>query len=305
MFSIVVIETWGSKMKKINGVYRNQQMHWVGDGFPVKNLFSYDRLGQMISPFLLLDYAAPYTFSATQEQRGVGSHPHRGFETVTIAYQGEVEHKDSHGGGGVIKAGDVQWMTAGAGLVHQEFHSSAYAQRGGVFEMVQLWVNLPAKDKMTTPRYQALNATDIAVHYFDDQGSQLRVIAGEYQHYKGVAATFSPINVWDVTMQKGVVQHFEVPAQHNTIVVVLHGNIQVNTTHEIKDHSIVLFAKDGETEIVIEATEATKFLVLTGEALNEPIEGYGPFVMNNQAEIMTAFADFNQGKFGQIAAEIM
>ncbi len=292
-------------MKKIVGVYRNQQMHWVGDGFPVKNLFSYDRLGQVISPFLLLDYAAPYAFTATEEQRGVGSHPHRGFETVTIAYQGEVEHKDSHGGGGVIKTGDVQWMTAGAGLVHQEFHSDEYAKRGGLFEMVQLWVNLPAKDKMTTPRYQALSAADIPVKALDDRGSQLRVIAGEFQQFKGAATTFSPVNVWDLTLQKGLIRSFQVPAQHNTIVVVLEGQVQINTTHEIKDHSIVLFAKDAETEILIEALEATKLLILTGEPLNEPIEGYGPFVMNNKAEIVTAFAEFNQGKFGQIAAETL
>lgn len=290
-------------MKKINGVYRNQNMHWIGDGFPVKNLFSYDRLGQMISPFLLLDYAAPYDFDATQAQRGVGSHPHRGFETVTIAYQGEVEHKDSHGGGGVIKTGDVQWMTAGSGVVHQEFHSSDYAEHGGLFEMVQLWVNLPAADKMTTPRYQALSAADIPVQSLDDRGSQLRVIAGDYQQVKGAAATFSPVNVWDLSLQKGLVRSFQLPAQHNTIVVVLQGAVRINTSHEIQDHSIVLFAKDDEAEILIEALETTKLLILTGEPLNEPIEGYGPFVMNTKSEIVAAFADFNQGKFGQIEAE--
>lgn len=290
-------------MKKMNGVYRNQNMHWVGDGFPVKNLFSYDRLGQMISPFLLLDYAAPYHFGPTQAQRGVGSHPHRGFETVTIAYQGEVEHKDSHGGGGVIKTGDVQWMTAGSGVVHQEFHSSHYAEHGGLFEMVQLWVNLPAADKMTTPRYQALSAADIPVQALDDRGSQLRVIAGDYQQLKGAAATFSPVNVWDLSLQKGLIRSFQLPAQHNTIVVVLQGTVRINTSHEIQDHSIVLFAKDNEDEILIEALETTKLLILTGEPLNEPIEGYGPFVMNTKSEIVAAFADFNQGKFGQIEAE--
>lgn len=292
-------------MKKINGVYRNQQMHWVGDGFPVKNLFSYDRLGQMISPFLLLDYAAPYAFPATSEQRGVGSHPHRGFETVTIAYQGEVEHKDSHGGGGVIKTGDVQWMTAGSGLVHQEFHSDEYAQQGGLFEMVQLWVNLPAKDKMTAPRYQALSAADIPAQALDDRGSQLRVIAGNYQQLKGAATTFSPVNVWDLSLEKGLVRSFQLPTQHNSIVVVLEGQVRINTTHEIKDHSIVLFAQDAETEVLLEALDTTKLLILTGEPLNEPIEGYGPFVMNNKSEIVAAFADFNQGKFGQIAVETL
>lgn len=290
-------------MKKMNGVYRNQHMHWVGDGFPVKNLFSYDRLGQMISPFLLLDYAAPYPFEPTHEQRGVGSHPHRGFETVTIAYQGEVEHKDSHGGGGIIKTGDVQWMTAGAGVVHQEFHSDEYAARGGLFEMVQLWVNLPAKDKMTTPRYQALTAAQIPIHHFDEQGSQLRVIAGEYQTLQGPAATFTPINVWDVQLHAGAKQSFHLPPQHNSLVVVLQGTVRINAAHEVQDHSIVLFAQDGETEIEIEALEQSKFLILTGEPLNEPIQGYGPFVMNTQAEIVAAVQDFNQGKFGQIEAE--
>lgn len=172
-------------MKRIIGVYRNQNMHWVGDGFPVKSLFSYDRLGQAISPFLLLDYAAPYTFAPSHEQHGVGSHPHRGFETVTIAYQGEVTHKDSHGGGGTIKTGDVQWMTAGAGLVHEEFHSHEFTEKGGLFEMVQLWVNLPAADKMTQPKYQAISAQDIPVIHFDDDAGHLRVIAGKYAEQQG------------------------------------------------------------------------------------------------------------------------
>lgn len=290
-------------MKKIKGVYRNQHMHWVGDGFPVKNLFSYDRLGQVISPFLLLDYAAPYHFEATHQQRGVGSHPHRGFETVTIAYQGEVEHKDSHGGGGIIKMGDVQWMTAGSGVVHQEFHSDEYAERGGLFEMVQLWVNLPAADKMTTPRYQALTAAQIPVQPLDEQGSQLRVIAGQFYALKGPAATFTPVNVWDVQLVAGTQQRFTVPAEHNTIVVVLQGSVRVNETHEVQDHSIILFAQDTETEIEIEALEQTQLLILTGEPLNEPIQGYGPFVMNTQAEIVAAVDDFNQGKFGQIEAK--
>ena len=182
-------------MKKIIGVYRNQNMHWVGDGFPVKNLFSYDRLGQAISPFLLLDYAAPYPFAPTAQQHGVGSHPHRGFETVTIAYQGAVTHKDSAGGGGTIQAGDVQWMTAGAGLVHEEFHSAEFAQSGGLFEMAQLWVNLPAKDKMTAPKYQAIAAQDIPAVQFENDAGQMRIIAGEYAGRHGPASTFSPVNV--------------------------------------------------------------------------------------------------------------
>jgi redox-sensitive bicupin YhaK (pirin superfamily) len=242
-------------MKRIIGVYRNQNMHWVGDGFPVKNLFSYDRLGQAISPFLLLDYAAPYTFAPSHEQHGVGSHPHRGFETVTLAYQGEVTHKDSHGGGGTIKTGDVQWMTAGAGLVHEEFHSHEFTEKGGIFEMVQLWVNLPA------------------------------------------------VNVWDGQLKAGHEQIIHVPVDHNTLVVVLEGEMLLNGTQKVLDSSIVMFEKDGDAAIQLEAVQDAKFLVLTGKPLNEPIQGYGPFVMNSKEEIVQAFNDFNNGKFGEIVAE--
>ena len=288
-------------MKRIIGVYRNQNMHWVGDGFPVKNLFSYDRLGQAISPFLLLDYAAPYTFAPSHEQHGVGSHPHRGFETVTLAYQGEVTHKDSHGGGGTIKTGDVQWMTAGAGLVHEEFHSPTFAETGGLFEMVQLWVNLPAADKMTAPKYQAIEAEGIPVIQFDDGAGHIRVIAGQFAEQTGPASTFSPVNVWDGALKAGHAQYIHVPVDHNTLVVVLEGEMSLNGSQKVADHSIVLFANDGKAEIQLEATTDAKFLVLTGKPLNEPIQGHGPFVMNSKNEIIQAFSDFNSGKFGEIA----
>ena len=288
-------------MKKISGVYRNQQMHWVGDGFPVKNLFSYDRLGQAISPFLLLDYAAPYHFDPTTAQRGVGSHPHRGFETVTIAYQGEVTHKDSHGGGGTIKTGDVQWMTAGAGLVHEEFHSPTFAETGGLFEMVQLWGNLPAADKMTAPKYQAIEAEGIPVIQCADGAGHIRVIAGQFAVQTGPASSFSPVNVWDGALKAGHAQYIHVPVDHNTLVVVLEGEMSLNGSQKVADHSIVLFANDGKAEIQLEATTDAKFLVLTGKPLNEPIQGHGPFVMNSKNEIIQAFSDFNSGKFGEIA----
>lgn len=291
-------------MKKMMGVYRNQKMHWVGDGFPVRNLFSYDRLGQAISPFLLLDYAAPYHFNPTTAQQGVGSHPHRGFETVTLAYQGAVSHQDSSGGGGQIKTGDVQWMTAGAGLVHEEFHAQEFAQQGGWFEMVQLWVNLPATDKMTAPKYQAIQAQDIPIVSFANGAGHLRVIAGRYDdadtEYIGPASTFTPINVWDGELKSDQVQHFHVPAQHNTLMVILSGEVMVNEKI-VHDSSIVLFAQDGETHIQLTAHQDSKFLILTGQPLNEPIQGYGPFVMNTKAQIIQAFDDFNQGKFGEIA----
>ncbi|ENV32296.1 pirin family protein [Acinetobacter gerneri] len=287
-------------MKKVVGVYRNQNMHWVGDGFPVKNLFSYDRLGQTISPFLLLDYAAPYHFDATTAQQGVGSHPHRGFETVTIAYKGEVTHKDSSGGGGTIKTGDVQWMTAGSGLVHEEFHSKAFAEQGGLFEMVQLWVNLPASDKMTPPKYQALEAKDIPLIELENDAGHVRVIAGQYHDHQGPAATFSPINVWDAELKADHESYFHVPVDHTTLLVVLDGGLLVNDEQQVKDHSIAIFAKDGESTIKLTASEDARFLILTGKPLNEPIQGYGPFVMNSKEEIIQAFHDFNTGKFGEI-----
>jgi len=266
-------------MKKIIGIYRNQNMHWVGDGFPVKNLFSYDCLGQAISPFLLLDYAAPYHFNPTTAQHGVGSHPHRGFETVTIAYQGEVSHKDSTGGGGQIKTGDVQWMTAGAGLMHEEFHSEQFAKSGGLFEMVQLWVNLPAADKMTAPKYQAIEAQEIPVIELENGAGHIRVIAGRYRadqlEYHGPAATFSSVNVWDGELKAEHVHHIHVPVDHNTLLVVLSGEMLVNGMQKVQDSSIVLFAQDDEADIQLEALQDSKFLLLTGQPLNEPIQGYG------------------------------
>lgn len=288
-------------MKRIIGVYRNQHTHWVGDGLPVRNLFSYDRLGQALSPFLLLDYGAPHHFEPTTRQLGVGSHPHRGFETVTIAYQGGLAHKDSSGGGGVIEAGDVQWMTAGAGLVHEEFHSPEFAQKGGILEMAQLWVNLPAKDKMTQPRYQAITSHDIPTITMDDDAGHIRVIAGEFGGHYGPAETFTPINVWDGQLKAEYETFIHVPVDHNVLVVVLNGELVINGTQKVLDSSIVMFARDGEAAIQLQAYKDTQFLVLTGEPLNEPIQGHGPFVMNTKEEIIQAFHDFNNGKFGEIA----
>ncbi|MFW2036490.1 pirin family protein [Acinetobacter junii] len=283
-------------MKTITGIYQNKHMHWVGDGFPVYNLFSYDRLGQTISPFLLLDYAAPYRFEPTTAQHGVGTHPHRGFETVTIAYQGEVTHKDSAGGGGTIKAGDVQWMTAGGGILHQEFHSPEFAQQGGLFEMVQLWVNLPAHSKMTPAKYQAIESSKIQKIALDDVGSELRVIAGEYQDLAGAATTFSPVNVWDGQLIEGQSHTFYVPEGHTTLFVLLSGQV-VLSDQTIDSPSLVVLSRE-EIDFAVQATQNSKFLILTGQPLNEPIEGYGPFVMNNKAEIVDAINDFNRGKFG-------
>ena len=286
-------------MKKILGIYQNKHMHWVGDGFPVYNLFSYDRLGQMISPFLLLDYAAPYRFEPTTAQQGVGTHPHRGFETVTIAYQGEVTHQDSSGGGGTIKAGDVQWMTAGGGVLHQEFHSPEFVHQGGLFEMVQLWVNLPAHSKMTPAKYQAIEAAQIQSISLDDVGSELRVIAGQYQERAGAATTFSPVNVWDGKIVAGQAHTFYVTEGHTTLLVVLSGEVILNDAQHIEAPSLVVLSRE-EIDFTIKAEQDSKFLILTGQPLNEPIEGYGPFVMNSKAEIKDAINDFNHGKFGSM-----
>ncbi|AZM39577.1 pirin family protein [Acinetobacter sp. WCHA39] len=286
-------------MKKVLGIYQNKNMHWVGDGFPVYNLFSYDRLGQAISPFLLLDYAAPYRFEPTTAQQGVGTHPHRGFETVTIAYQGEVTHKDSSGGGGTIKAGDVQWMTAGGGVLHQEFHSPEFAHQGGLFEMVQLWVNLPAHSKMTPAKYQAIEAADIQSIHLDDVGSELRVIAGQYQETIGAATTFSPVNVWDGKVVADQAHTFYVTEGHTTLLVLLSGEVILNDAQHIAAPSLVVLSRE-EIDFKIKAEQDSKFLILTGQPLNEPIEGYGPFVMNSKAEITDAINDFNRGKFGSM-----
>lgn len=290
-------------MKAVKGIYVAPRQHWVGDGFPVRSMFSYDNFGQDISPFLLLDYAGPTTFTPTTEQRGVGSHPHRGFETVTIVYNGEVSHKDSSGGGGTIGQGDVQWMTAGSGLVHEEFHSADYAAKGGPFEMVQLWVNLPAKDKMTRPRYQGLLNADIPVVNLANDAGTLRVIAGDYNDVHGAAKTFSPVNVWDVQLHAGKQVSFNVPNGFTTAIVILNGSVEVNGNHEANPAQLVLLEQQG-SEFTIEAKQDTKLLVLSGEPLNEPIEGYGPFVMNTREEIRQAMIDFNNGKFGEIPVDV-
>lgn len=285
--------------KKILGRYGNERGHWVGDGFPVRSLFSYSTLGQHLSPFLLLDYAGPHQFQPTKERRGVGEHPHRGFETVTIVYDGEVEHRDSSGGGGVIGPGDVQWMTAGRGIVHQEFHSPAYAASGGAFRMVQLWVNLPARDKQTPPAYQTLLAADIPTQRLPDNAGFLRVIAGHYGQADGPARVFSPLNVWDVELEQGAHVSLALPEGHNAAVVLLEGHLSVNDVQELGSAQLVLLDHEG-TEISLQAQAKSSFLVLTGAPLNEPIEGYGPFVMNTRAEIHQAMEDFSQGRFGGI-----
>ncbi|MBP0998092.1 pirin family protein [Serratia sp. JSRIV001] len=284
-------------MKKILGVYNSPEAHWVGNGFLVNSLFSYNELGAEMSPFLLLDHAAPTKFRSHSGRRGVGQHPHRGFETVTIVYQGEVEHRDSTGSGGVIGPGDVQWMTAASGILHEEFHSKDFSQKGGTIEMVQLWVNLPAKDKMAAPGYQTLLNQDIPVVPLAYNAGQVRVIAGNYGGHAGAARTFSPINVWDMKLNAGHTTTLQVEEGHTLAVVMLHGAILVNGEQIVRETQMVLLDRAGDS-ITLEANGDVSLLVLSGEPIDEPIVGYGPFVMNNEAEIQQAFRDFNSGQFG-------
>jgi hypothetical protein len=286
-------------MKKILGVHSAPRPHWVGDGFPVRSLFSYDTLGKHLSPFLLLDYAGPTEFAPAAQPRGVGQHPHRGFETVTIVYKGEVAHRDSSGAGGVIGPGDVQWMTAGAGIVHEEFHSHTFTREGGPFEMVQLWVNLPARDKMATPRYQGILERDIPSVNLPNAAGRVRVIAGRFQGQAGPAHTFSPLDVWDVRLNTGQRADFSVAQGRTLAVVVLRGTVQLNDSQILRDAQLAVLDRHGE-DFSIEANGDATLLVLSGEPLDEPIVGYGPFVMNTQQQISEAIDDFNSGRFAQV-----
>ena len=285
--------------KAVLGVYPSPKAHWVGDGFPVRSLFSYDQLGRHISPFLLLDYAAPTEFAPAVRPRGVGEHPHRGFETVTIVYQGEVAHRDSVGNSGVIGPGDVQWMTAAAGILHDEFHSPAFMRRGGRLEMAQLWVNLPAKHKMAPPRYQSILNAQIPQVTLPAGAGTLRVIAGSYSGQQGPAATFSELNVWDVRLRSGTEVTLSMPEEHSAAIAVLRGAVTANGSREARDAELVLLERNG-SDIHIAAGADSTILVLSGVPIAEPIVGYGPFVMNTRQEIETAMNDFQLGKFGRM-----
>jgi redox-sensitive bicupin YhaK (pirin superfamily) len=284
--------------KKILGRYGNNRGHWVGDGFPVRSLFSYNSLGGHISPFLLLDYAGPHYFEPTMARRGVGQHPHRGFETVTIVYDGQVEHKDSAGNGGIIGPGDVQWMTAGGGILHEEYHAPAFAKTGGPFRMVQLWVNLPAKDKMAPGAYQGIVSADIPVVALTEGAGTARVIAGELQGTRGPAKTFTPINVWDLRLNRDADLQLDLPEGHTSMLVVLGGHVTINGSQQAGEAEMILLSREGG-DVSIHADGDATLLVLTGEPIDEPIVGYGPFVMNTEDEIRQAVDDFNGGKFAQ------
>ena len=275
-------------------------MHWVGNGFPVRSVFNYNGLGRELTPFLMLDYAAPYQFAPGNEKRGVEGHPHKGFETVTIAYQGEIEHRDSSGGGGKIGAGDVQWMTAGSGIVHEEMHAKDFVRTGGTFQMVQLWVNLRAKDKSAPPGYQTLIKSQIPNVALPDDAGTLRIIAGDYNGTKGPAKTFTPINLWDVNLRSGKSAELPLPRGHTTAFLVLNGEVVVNGGEVAAEGDLAVFARGGGDAISVKANTDAKLLLLDGEPIAEPIVGYGPFVMNSRAEIEQAFEDYQAGKWGEL-----
>jgi quercetin 2,3-dioxygenase len=286
-------------VKKIQRIERNTDRHWVGNGFPVRSLFTYPKLGEMTSPFLLFDYAGPMDFPPTNERLGVGEHPHRGFETVTIVYCGEVEHRDSSGGGGKIGPGDVQWMTAASGIVHEEFHGRDFAQHGGLFEMVQLWINLPAKDKMSSPRYQTILNCQIPSKEFSDNQGSIRIIAGEFDGETGPAQTFTPINIWDLRLTNVNPINFFLPEGYHTLLVVLKGSVQVNNGETIGAAEVAIFDPAGD-HICIDCAQNATALLLCGEPINEPIVGSGPFVMNSREDINQAIADYQSGKMGHL-----
>lgn len=273
--------------------------HWVGDGFPVRSLFSHMGGSNDNTPFLMLDYAGPEEFGPTSQPRGVGVHPHKGFETVTIVYQGEVEHGDSTGRGGVIRTGDVQWMTAANGILHKEFHSEDFTRKGGTLEMVQLWVNLPAADKSAEPGYQAITDAQIPSVGLPDGAGRVRVIAGSFDGTVGPARTFTPMDVWDTRLMAGKTVHFAPEEGHNVIVVVLDGKVTLNGSLRLQGAAQARLSRDGGG-FTVEAETDAKLLILAGAPIDEPVAAYGPFVMNSEAEIRQAITDFNAGRFGQL-----
>jgi redox-sensitive bicupin YhaK (pirin superfamily) len=286
-------------IKPIEVIVPPREPHFVGDGFRVHNFIpsAYRLDMQRMDPFIMLDYNSRFYFPPSEKPKGVGVHPHRGFETVTIAYKGRVAHHDSSGGGGTIGEGDVQWMTAASGVLHKEYHEESFSQEGGEFQMVQLWVNLPAKDKMSKPKYQAIANEQMGIVQLENNGGKVEVIAGEFQGIKGPASTFTPIHMYNARLNTLGEVRFNFPANYTTALLVVEGEIEVNEQSIVPVDHFVLFENEGE-EIRLKATENSIILVLSGEPLNEPIAAHGPFVMNTRQEIVEAFQDFQNGKFG-------
>ena len=288
-----------STKKTIEVIIPPPAPHMVGDGFRVHGFFPGGKIDKKrMSPFFLMDYNSKVEFSATNEPRGVGVHPHRGFETVTIAYHGRIAHHDSVGNSGIIGEGDVQWMTAASGLLHKEYHEETFSKSGGLFQMVQLWVNLPAKYKMTSPKYQEITQAMMGKHILADDKGVIEIIAGEYKNTKGAASTFTPINVYNARLKKGAIVEIDFPSTFNTGILVVEGSALINGETAATDH-FVLFKNEGEL-ITIETSEDTILLVLSGEPINEPIAQYGPFLMNTWEELEQAISDVSAGKFGEL-----
>jgi len=286
--------------KEALGVYQPGSTHMVGDGFPVRNLFPSNDLDREVSPFLMLDYAGPQYFSATDHPRGVGEHPHRGFETVTIVYEGVLAHRDSAGHAGVIGPGDVQWMTAASGVVHEEFHEKEFAKKGGTLHAIQLWINLPRASKMSAPRYQTILNADIPAINLDGGAGQLRVIAGSYLGHKGPARTFTPVELYDLQLKAGCQEQLSLPEGHNTSVFVLQGRATVNGSHEAGEAELIVCKRNG-SRVTIDAKEESRILIMSGEPIEEPIARYGPFVMNTKTELIEAIQDYQSGKMGHLS----
>ena len=284
--------------KQLTGIFESGSTHWVGDGFHVRNLFPSNGLEEEVSPFLMLDYAGPTKFAAGGRPRGVGEHPHRGFESVTLAYQGSIAHRDSAGHAGVIRPGDVQWMTAASGIVHEEKQEEEFARQGGTLEMVQLWVNLPAAYKMSPPGYQNLLREQIPT--VDPEGGTLRVIAGQYGGARGPARTFTPVNLFDMRLAAGRKAELNLQAGFHTALVLLKGNLLLNGAQTLEGEAkIATFDAQGE-QVGIEAREDTSFLVLNGEPIREPVASYGPFVMTTEAELRQAVEDYRARRMGHL-----
>lgn len=286
------------KTKNVELVIAPAEPHWVGDGFRVHNFIpgTFPRGMERMSPFILLDYNPTYHFPPGSSPRGVDTHPHRGFETVTIAYKGKVRHNDNHGGGGIIGEGDVQWMTAASGVLHKEFHEETWSRRGGEFQMVQLWINLPAKDKMSPPKYQAIMNNQMGKFILPGEAGTVEIIAGEYQGIKGPAFTFTPIYLFNAKLKKAGNASFSFPQTYNTAILVIEGSVLVNDKTNVPTDHFVLMANDGET-FDVKAKEDSIVLIMSGEPINEPIAAQGPFVMNTRQELIQAFDDFNKGRF--------
>ena len=286
--------------KEVLGIYQPGSAHMVGDGFPVRNLFPSNDLDREVSPFLMLDYAGPQYFSPTDHPRGVGEHPHRGFETVTIVYEGVLAHRDSAGHAGVIGPGDVQWMTAASGVVHEEFHEKEFAKKGGTLHAIQLWVNLPRASKMSVPTYQTILNADIPAIELDGGAGRLRVVAGSYLGHKGPARTFTPVELYDLQLKAGRQAQLSLPEGHNTSVFVLQGRATVNGSHEAGEAELIVCKRNG-SRVTIDAEEESRILIMSGEPIEEPIARYGPFVMNTKTELVEAIQDYQSGKMGHLS----